>query len=589
MQSAHAQRILASERPSAPHAVATFDDAVATPQRKLLSETQQDRLDDLVKDLPGLDPTAAASITQRAGRIGLSSSTHNNIFYWHFAASKSPETAPLVIWLNGGPGCSSMQGLFLGISPFKLVNGTHIEINKHSWHHSANMLFIDQPVGTGMSQTRGNSYRRDEDGVAHDFYEFLVKFLQSHSEYLSVNPDDNKQISREIYIFGESHAGRWIPEFSEYILKQNNQALKEVDLTIRLRGVGIGNGWVHPLIQYDYSDFAHGLGLLTFGQVRSLKANFVDCQNALVAGNFNAPACFNNMNSILAGLKTSSGKRLNYYDVREYRKSIGTYPSGQDNIVAYLNQPSVRKALHANEDEAFKFEICSDPVFNGLQNFDGVSTLDKVQHMLQRGMKVMFYNGQWDMMCNHYGTEKLLLNLDWNGSATYQEAKKYTWMAAHRGDPAGFAQQGGNLTYLVIANGGHMVPYDVPDVAADMMRRFVTGDEFTDSAQTIENTKTNMTDLESLQCYVSDTTTSSTAKVLQLGTTWLWVAVLISVMTSLLAVSVTLMYMRNKKAKQPAGHSIIVQESDDEDAPGSAIDESDEESPKAAPEAASPV
>jgi hypothetical protein len=98
MQSAHAQRILASERPSAPHAVATFDDAVATPQRKLLSETQQDRLDDLVKDLPGLDPTAAASITQRAGRIGLSSSTHNNIFYWHFAASKSPETAPLVIW-----------------------------------------------------------------------------------------------------------------------------------------------------------------------------------------------------------------------------------------------------------------------------------------------------------------------------------------------------------------------------------------------------------------------------------------------------------------------------------------------------------
>lgn len=480
--------------------------------------------------------------------------------------------------------CARCKLYCRGISPFKLVNATNIEINEHSWHHTANMLFIDQPVGTGMSFTRGNSYRADEDGVSYDFYEFLVKFLQTHTEYLSINPEDNKQMSREIYIFGESHAGRWIPQFSEYILKQNGEAFKEADITIRLKGVGIGNGWVHPLIQYDYSDFAHGLGLLTFGQVRSLKAKYTDCQNALVAGNFNTASCFNNMNGILAGLKSSGGKKLNFYDVREYRKSVNTYPPGQADLVSYLNQASVRKALHGNEEASFRFAICSDPVFNELQNFDGVSTLSNVQHMLQSGMKVLFYNGQWDMMCNHYGTEKLLLHLDWNGSAEYQEAKKYTWMAAHRSDPAGFAQQGGNLTYVVVANGGHMVPLDVPDVAADMMRRFVNGVAFTDAVQSVENTKTNMTDLELAQCYVSDSSTSSGASTLQLGTMWLWVAVLISVMSSMLAVSVTLMCIRSKKVKRPAGHSMVVQESDDEDAEDAG--ESDEESPKAATAAA---
>lgn len=454
-----------------------------------------------------------------------------------------------------------------GISPFKLVNGTHIEINKHSWHHSANLLFIDQPVGTGMSASRGNSIRKDEEGVAADFYDFLSQFLLRHMEYLTVDPESNKQISREIFLFGESHAGRFIPQFSTHILAQNKIPFKDTDMTIRLKGVGIGNGWVHPPIQYEYSDYSHGVGLLTFGQVRSLKAEYVECENALLAGKFNTPACFANMNSILHSIKSGGGMALNYYDVREYVHSVRSYPKEQNRILEYLNQASVRKALHANDENTFRFEICSDPVYNGLAAFDGVSTLDKVQEMLRSGLQVMFYNGQWDMMCNHHGTEKLLLHLDWNGSSEYQAATKYTWVTNGRKEPSGFAQQGGNLTYLVIANGGHMVPYDVPEVAADMMHKFVHGVAFTDSAQEVTNTKTNITNFESVQCFVGDDTADGFAAVVQqFGVPWIWVAVLISAVSSVLAVAVTVLFLRNKKPKQRAGaHSRIVQESDDDD------------------------
>ncbi|RLN89177.1 hypothetical protein BBJ28_00012671 [Nothophytophthora sp. Chile5] len=511
--------------------------------------------DDLVQDLPGLDPTS--KVTQHAGRISLDDSDKNSIFYWHFQAAQDPDKAPLVI---------------CGISPFKLVDESTIAENEDSWHHTANLLFVDQPVGTGMSYTRGNDFRTDEDSVADDFYQFLTKFLTLHSGYLSTS--EGVQRSRPVYIFGESHAGRWIPEFSEYILQQNDEPNKQI--RIDLAGVGIGNGWVHPRIQYEYSDFAHGLGLLTFGQVRSLQASFAECLAALDAGTYYSTSCLGNMDAITDSIKTGSGgKSLNYYDVRQYLRNVGSYPSGQNVIVKYLNQMDVRKALHGNTDKNFRFDVCSNGVFRALSKLDGVSTLNKVQSLLQGGLKMLFYNGQWDMMCNHYGTETLLLNLDWNGSDAYQQADKYTWRVEGRKEPAGFAQQGGNLTYLVVTGAGHMVPMDVPDVAADMLHRFVHGLEFSDKAQSVANTAMNASDLELSHCYLSSSDTSTTGTTwaqqdqtgsssshVHMGITWLWVALVIAAVSSVLAVCVTVACLRSKRQSD---HEMIMQVSDDED------------------------
>ncbi|ETL25742.1 hypothetical protein L916_20457 [Phytophthora nicotianae] len=554
---------------------------LTTKRESAKSKQKQKTSDDLIHNLPGLDP--AANVIQHAGRIALHDSDKNKIFYWHFQAAQNPDRVPLVIWLNGGPGCSSMQGLFLGNSPFKLMNESTIGKNEHSWHEFANLLFVDQPVGTGMSYTKGNDYRPDEETVAKDFYEFLTKFLQRHPEYLS-DGDDGVKISRAVYMFGESHAGRWIPEFSDHIFKQNDDPNNQIK--INLDGVGIGNGWVHPRIQYEYSDYAHGLGLLTFGQVRSLKASYAECLAALDAGTYYSRSCLDNMDSITGSVKPGNGgNSLNFYDVRQYLRNVGAYPSGQENIVKYMNKMEVRKAVHGNEDKNFRFDLCSNGVFRALSKFDGVSTLDKVDSLLQRGLRMLFYNGQWDMMCNHYGTEKLLLNLNWNGSDAYQQAKKYTWRVQGRKEPAGFAQQGGNLTYLVVTGAGHMVPMDVPDVAADMLHRFVSRLEFNDKVQTVETTRLNATDLEVSFCYspsvVSDTDTSLSTldqisgnnSQVHIGIAWLWVALVIAAVSSVLAVCVTIACLRSRKHGQD--HEMITQVSDDEDV--NQIDEDEEE------------
>jgi hypothetical protein len=106
--------------------------------------------DHLVRDLPGLDNNKE-KLTHYAGLLPGDAKTGGKIFYWLFNAAQNADTAPLVIWLNGGPGCSSMDGLWLELGPFRLEGPkmANIKVNPSSWHNAANIMFVDQPVGTG--------------------------------------------------------------------------------------------------------------------------------------------------------------------------------------------------------------------------------------------------------------------------------------------------------------------------------------------------------------------------------------------------------------------------------------------------------
>jgi carboxypeptidase D len=168
--------------------------------------------DHLVKNLPYFDGTVAA--TQWAGLLPASPRGDKYLFYWLFAPdttaySGKPEDIPLLLWLNGGPGCSSMDGLFLEHGPLQLVadgGAWKVTERTHSWHKApAYVIYLDQPVGTGLSFTTSNTYPSNDPEVNADFYYWLQQFLTLHGDKF-LNPERNK-LTRKFFFSGESHAG----------------------------------------------------------------------------------------------------------------------------------------------------------------------------------------------------------------------------------------------------------------------------------------------------------------------------------------------------------------------------------------------
>ncbi|KAK6037791.1 serine carboxypeptidase [Cooperia oncophora] len=161
---------------------------------------------DLVVNLPSLNFTP--NFSSYSGY--LEASSDDQFHYWLTESQRNPSTDPLILWLNGGPGCSSLGGLFEELGPFRVKDyGATVYPNEYSWNLFANVLFLESPSGVGWSfNTRGNVNTTDDEVSQHN-YQALVDFLQKFPEYRG----------RDMFITGESYAGVYIPTLAVKVLK----------------------------------------------------------------------------------------------------------------------------------------------------------------------------------------------------------------------------------------------------------------------------------------------------------------------------------------------------------------------------------
>ena len=107
---------------------------------------------------------------------------HGNMFFWHFENKHLANRHRTVIWLNGGPGCSSLDGALMEIGPYKLKDEETLEYQPDSWNEFANLLFVDNPVGTGFSYVDADSYLHELPEMAAHFTIFLERYFQLFPE-----------------------------------------------------------------------------------------------------------------------------------------------------------------------------------------------------------------------------------------------------------------------------------------------------------------------------------------------------------------------------------------------------------------------
>lgn len=374
------------------------------------------------------------------------------------------------------------------------TNGPKLVYNDGSWDEFANVMFVDNPVGTGFSFVDTDSYVHELPEMANQFVQFLEKWFALFPEY--EHDDVSTAISNfttyadylQLYLAGESYAGQHIPYIARAILDRNKAG--PAAHPWQLKGMLIGNGWISPAEQYmAYLDFAYEKGLVERG---SDMAKRIESQQAVCvklldeAGgkdHVDIPQCEQILQDILSETQKpakggGSSQCYNMYDVRlmdSYPSCGMNWPPDLKDVTPYLRRKDVLEAIHIDPGKRTGWTECNGAVGGAFRAANSKPAIQLLPDLIAEVPTVLF-SGAEDLICNHIGTEELISNMKWNGGKGF-ELTAGTWAPRREWifekEVAGFWQEARNLTYVLFYNSSHMVPFDYARRTRDMLDRFM--------------------------------------------------------------------------------------------------------------------
>ncbi|PSS29359.1 Serine carboxypeptidase-like [Actinidia chinensis var. chinensis] len=420
--------------------------------------------DDLITEggLPGQPSLYSwSNFKQYAGYVNVDESKGRSLFYYFAEAAYNPSSKPLVLWLNGGPGCSSLGvGAMTEIGPFGVnPDGKTLYRRKHAWNKVANALFLESPAGVGFSYSNTSSdYNMSGDKrTAQDVYTFLINWFRRYPHYKA----------RDFYITGESYAGHYIPELADTIIKGN----KEVGpaSVIQLKGIMIGNGimnvdtdtrgsydyiWSHALISDEtHRGLVHHCTSTSFNSPKCVHftERMSEESGDIDPYNIYGPLCLNSSNSS-----------------RRSKRSGGYDPCELDYVQTYLNLPPVQEALHANRTKLpYAWEFCRvvTPDWK-----DSPPTMFPIyRRLIASGLQILLYSGDVDAVVPVSSTRYSIDALN------IKVIKPWHPWSDNTGEVAGYKVVYDGLTFATVRGAGHQVPQHKPRRALTLFKMFITG------------------------------------------------------------------------------------------------------------------
>jgi len=320
--------------------------------------------------------------------------------------------------------------------------------NPWAWTKKANVIYIDNPVGAGFSYAQDDALPTTQAEVARDLYEALIQWFTMFPEY---QPND-------FYVFGESYGGKWVPTISKKIDDENPTA----DIKINLVGLGIGDGFTSPEETAVYADYLYGVGLVDVAAREQMLENEERMKQLIRDEEWYAAwvSWSNNFNYGMSKTGCSDAYEIN----------LCSEPEERGNFEDFVNLQSTRKAIHVGNRP---FGQQSGDVYNSMLDDFMRSERDILEYLLEH-YKVLIYDGNMDIICNHYGIKEMFKAMTtWSGRKEYLTAES----KVHRVgiETAGYVKSVGNLRQFVMRNAGHMVPWSQPKYAQDVYERFLDG------------------------------------------------------------------------------------------------------------------
>ncbi|XP_041972254.1 venom serine carboxypeptidase-like [Aricia agestis] len=407
---------------------------------------------ELARNISQVTVTEQIGITSHSGFITVNKKYNSNLFFWYFPSKYNVETAPVVLWLQGGPGASSLLGLFVENGPI-VVTENGLTARKYHWALENNLIYIDNPVGSGFSFTgEDDGYCDDEACVARDLYNCLQQFFDLFPQLRS----------REFYVTGESYAGKYIPSLAMEIHDQNQQN----DKKINLRGLAMGNAYCDPINQIDYGNYLYQHGLLDDKQRELFLRQQQEIIDETKAENWVEAGIL--LDRLIDGALTNFSYFRNYTGFQTYYNFLKTNDDVDVPLfLKMLDNDATRRSVHVG-NLSFNTEAQLVQVHLAADMLQSVAPMISA---LLDSYRILIYNGQLDIIVAYPLTENFLRHLKFSSAEEYEVAPRKIWRV--NDDIAGYYKKAGNLIEVMVRNAGHMVPMDQPLWSLDLITNFI--------------------------------------------------------------------------------------------------------------------
>lgn len=437
------------------------------PRLKLAATTAKDAGDPLIitpylhndsialaQNLSRVSLTDKLGVPSYAGFFTINKKYNSNLYFWYFPPVSKNVSAPVILWLQGGPGGSSLYGLFAEVGPL-IATKKGFVLRKYHWALHYHLIFIDNPVGTGFSFTDStNGYCTKQDCIAKGLHRSLKQFF-----LLFPNLTKN-----EFYIAGESYAGKYVPTLAMLIHRKNAKRKSKINL----QGMAMGNAYCDPINQLDYGNYLYQHGLLDRNELKVFQKFQIDIYVLIQKENWLKANIL--MDRLMDGQVTHFSLFKFYTGYDYYFNYIQTTEvDDMSDFMILLRKNVVRQSVHVG---GLPFQ--DGETVQLLLALDMLQSVAPVISKLLSHYRILFYNGQLDIVVGYPLTENFLHNLEFSAADDYRMARKRPWNVGKT--LAGYIKKAGNLTEVLVRNAGHMVPKDKPKWALDLITRFVNND-----------------------------------------------------------------------------------------------------------------
>ncbi|KAI4336522.1 hypothetical protein L6164_015038 [Bauhinia variegata] len=425
---------------------------------------------DIITRLPGQPQVV---FRQYSGYVTVDDKNQRALFYYFVEAETDPVSKPLVLWLNGGPGCSSLGvGAFSENGPFR-PKGEAVVRNEFSWNREANMLYLEAPVGVGFSYSADASFYSgvNDEITGKDNLVFLQNWFLKFPEYRN----------RSLFLLGESYAGHYVPQLAELMLQFNKK-----DKLFNLKGIALGN----PVLEFatDFNsraEFFWSHGLISDSTYRMFTSvcNYSRYVSEYYRGTV-SPIC----SRVMSQVSTETSRFVDKYDVTldvcissVFSQTKNLNPQQvtetidvcvEDETLNYLNRKDVQLALHARLVGVRRWSACSNVLDYELLDLE-TPTITVVGKLVRAEIPVLVYSGDQDSVIPLTGTRTLIHQLA--KELGLKTTVPYgVWF--ERQQVGGWTQVYGNiLSFATIRGASHEAPFSQPQRSLVLFKSFLEG------------------------------------------------------------------------------------------------------------------